>query len=763
MRRYFEFILRHRLAVFIVCLLITALAMVSLSRAIVATSLANLFFGNSPRYVNYQERTKEFASDDIFIIGYEDPLPLDPRSLKRLEQVVQKVKRLPDVAHVESLLSAQRMWSEGDTLQVETYARTARRKKSGAKLKVLMEELRQDDQFSGTLISDAGMHAAMVVELVVDPNRSAESIPNLLQSVRQQLDEAGFEADKVHMAGFPVLTSEIIQLSYFNLKRIFPLSNLVLLVVVLVLFRRLAPALLALGVSMLSVVWSMGFSILLDREVNILMTMVPAVILIVAFSDVIHLWNAFLVERGRGKDRREALLCSASDVGRACLLTSATTFVGFVALSLIPTPAFKLVGVVLGFGVGSALLLAMTLTPLVLSLLRTPDKGIRKPAATKSGLVDRTTMALGRAASGYPWPIIAAFALFFAASITGLCHLNIETDMSQRIDPSNPYRQDQDYFNKHFSGTNTLEVFIDLKSKDGLLDPGLMARIEAFQQKLEARPEIDKVVSLVDLLQNMHRVMGGSGTLPDTRAGLAQYLLLFEMSGGEDLERLINFDRNSMLLALRLNDHGVRTTYNAGLAAQRLGAKILGQEVKVEATGLVFLIGWWLDSIVMGQRNGLLLSFVVIGLMMILGLRSLRVGLISMLPNLLPLIALGGYCGFAMDRVDSDLIGMAIMAIGIGVDDTIHFLMRYRLETLQTSDTAQAIRRTFAFSGRAIMLTTVVLVLGYLPFAMSDYATLSYMGTLLPGVFIVALLADLLLVPAMVRVGWITFGRKEAS
>ena len=213
--------------------------------------------------------------------------------------------------------------------------------------------------------------------------------------------------------------------------------------------------------------------------------------------------------------------------------------------------------------------------------------------------------------------ILAGCALLAVASPAGSWRLNIDTDMGQRIDPDNLYRRDQDYFTKHFSGTNTLLVFVDARRSGGLLDPRLMARVRTLQAKLEARPEVDKVVSLVTLLERMHQALGAQGVLPKTRAGLAQYLLLFELSGGEDLERLINFDRDSMLLSVRLNDHGIRATHMAGVAAEQLGARLLGGQARVEATGLVFLMGSWLDAIVRGQQNGLLLSFLVIAVMMV--------------------------------------------------------------------------------------------------------------------------------------------------
>lgn len=143
--------------------------------------------------------------------------------------------------------------------------------------------------------------------------------------------------------------------------------------------------------------------------------------------------------------------------------------------------------------------------------------------------------------------------------------------------------------------------------------------------------------------------------------------------------------------------------------------------------------------------------------MMIVGLGSLRVGLISMIPNLIPLLVLGGWLGWTWDQVDSDAFAIALLALGIGVDDTIHFLGRYRLEGARFGTAADAIRRTFAFAGRAIVMTTVILVAGFVPFAGNDYLTMRMFGTLLPQCLVVALLADVLLVPALIAVGWLRF------
>ena len=186
-----------------------------------------------------------------------------------------------------------------------------------------------------------------------------------------------------------------------------------------------------------------------------------------------------------------------------------------------------------------------------------------------------------------------------------------------------------------------------------------------------------------------------------------------------------------------------------------LAAEEFGEGASMEVTGLQALLGEWLGAIIGGQQKGLLFSCVIIALMMMLALRSVWLGLWSMLPNLLPLWVLGGCLAWVYREVDSDTLILAMLAIGVGVDDTIHFLMRYRTEMAKTSESAEAVRRTFQYAGRGIVMTTCVLCIGFSPCMLSDYYSTHILGTWLPFTLILALSADLLLLPAMANVGLI--------
>ncbi len=762
MRAYFRFVLRHRLIVGAIFLALTGLALLSVSRAIVATSMNKLFFAESPNYAAYLEHLREFGTEEVNIFAFDSPNALEEKQQERLRRVVERIERMDDIGRVYSIFDAQNLEGKDGTLYITNYADEA--SEDPSRIPELIRQLRDDSLAGGLIISSDGRSVAVMLE--VDPEAQAdlpaERGTEIIHETLQIFEEEGFALSEIHRAGFLVTIAEIVDQTNYNLKTIFPFVVVVLLLTVWLMFRRLWPAAVSMLASFVAVIWTMGFAVQLDREVNILMATVPAVIIIVGFSDVVHLCSAYLIELSRGIGKKQAILNSAEDVGKACFFTSLTTFVGFMSLSLVPTPVFRSLGLILGFGVGSALLIAMTMVPIFFSLLPEP-KPLRKGSTSRvHDWLDRILDEAEGLATKHPRAVIGGFALILLLSLLGLTGLEIEADFAKRFHEDNRIPRDLSWFEEHFTGTTGLDLYVDVPEPDGLFDPELFERIARFQDTLIELPRVDTAFSLVNLMREIHAELNtdldDAGSLPVSRAAMAQYLLLFEMGGGRDLDRLIDFERRKMRITLRLNDEGFRASTAVAAEATALAPQILGGSVGVEPSGLVFLLGDWLDNILAGQRNGLLLSMLTITVMMILALRSFGAGLWSMIPNILPLLVLGGYLGGVWDYVDSDTMMIAIIAIGIGVDDTIHFLVRLRIEAARSPDTATAIHRTFDFAGRAIVMTTIILAAGFSPFALSDYYTTRMMGTLLPLCLVVALLADLLLVPALAQAGLIRFG-----
>jgi hydrophobe/amphiphile efflux-3 (HAE3) family protein len=739
----------------LVLLVLTGLFAWSASRGVVASSLSNLFLGENPNYDSYKKRVEQFANDEAFAVAFDDPAPFSLKSIERLKSIVKEIEAIKDIGRVESLLNAQHIHGTDESLIVEKYYKQALKnpKTKEEVLKILQDDILYRD----LLISADGRHVLVLIEFAPSKNRPAERGPKVVEEVVRVFAKHGLSRTQIHLAGFMASKAEAMRLTQYNFSHLFPFVCLALLIVLYLMFNRLWPVSITLLVSGVTVIWTFGFSVMLDEKINILIAMVPSVIVIIATSDVIHLCSTYMLELARGLSKKEAISQSAQEVGRACLMTSATTFVGFVSLSIVPIPAFRQLGLVLGFGVGVALLIALTLTPILFSFMKQPRPWSDKSSRVQS-LFSSALKGVNSLADRYPWPIVLGFLVIFGLASYAVSFLHLETEFNKRLAEDNPIRMDENYFRQHFAGQNFLEVFVDTKEENGLLDPEVYASIDKFQKRIQNLPDVDKTVSLVDLINNLDRVLkNDSGS--NSREQLAQYLLMFEMSGGEELERLIDFDRRSMRLAVRLSNNAARMTYQTGMKVAAIAAETFKStaQVNVEVSGLTYLIGDFLDEIEEGQRQGLMLAFIVIFVLMVFWTRSLRIGFFSMVPNLLPILALGGLAAALWDTVDTDMIAVALIAVGIGVDDTIHFLMRLDAESKKTDDTKKAMASTFHFSGRAIVITSVILGFGFLPFAVSDYQSIQLVGTLIPFTLLVALVADLFLVPAMTNLGWIRF------
>lgn len=890
MRAWFAFVLRNRIAVLLVLGAITALAALSASRAIFASSMSRLFLGENPAFTRYIERSEAFGGDEMVIVGFDAPELLSPETRARLERVAAEISEWAEVKRVLTVLDANRIewragsltvtpyldeidgprrsdapavadeggwgdepddtgWGDGaddvgwaeltdgaapagaerpaaETPQApspaadppgaepqdspdtpndgpkspaadpsagpdgrappnaeqptdapeaepgtpaapataDTPAATdtpaAPDADIAARRAALLEELRQDPFAGSVLVATEGPGTTIIVEMVPDADRKAEAGPAIVKRVEGVLAANGIAPADQHFVGQMAAMTELLEQSKIAITHIFPFTALILLITVWLLFHRLWPAVLAAGVALLAVLWTMGFAIMLDGEISVLMALVPSVILIVAFSDVVHLVSAYLIELGHGRSKEDAILASAEDVGRACLFTSLTTFLGFVSLSFVPTPVFRLFGVVMGFGVAVALIIAMLVTPVLFSFMPAPAPLRTGATSWVQGVVDRVLDAMRRLATGHPWKVIAVFGIALTLAIIGTTRITIETDILARLDEDARLTRDVAWFERGFSGANIVDVYVEAPDRDGLLEPERIKRIAELQAHLVAMPEVDASHSYVDLLGEIHAQLGDDrqpGALPTTRPMAAQYLLLFEMADGGSVDTLLDFERKLGRVRLWLGDAGFRASERVGDAAAAWGAEHFTDGTVVEPTGLAYLLGDWLDMILNGQAAGLTFSVVTIALMMMIALRAFGAGLWSMIPNLFPLLILTGWLGGVWDYADSDVFVVLVIAIGIGVDDTVHFLVRFRSESRRTADRELALKRTFDFAGRAILMTTVILALGFLPFATSGYFTSRILGTLLPACLVLALLADLLLAPAMAAVGWFTF------
>jgi predicted RND superfamily exporter protein len=770
---FVRIVLDRKWVVLSIIVAVTIAAAVILPQAIVASSISEMFFGEGHAgYAQYRERERQFGSDEVLAVAVESDDPLGAENLARLDALHEQVEAMDDIARVTSIANLERVGRDGDTIAVRSFADKA--KETPSQRAAFADEIRGDPAIGGLLLSEDSGNFLVLVELTVVDDRAAERGPEIIAEVHEAFDQQGFVAEELHSGGMLVVLSSIVEQSLLNVTKMFPIVVLLLLLAVFLMFGRFWPVFVNSISALLAVAWAMAFSVAQDPELNIFMTLVPVLVLVISFSDVVHLCSAYLLELEDCDSKREAIVAATADVGAACFLTSLTTGVGFLSMTFVPSPVFSQLGVVAAFGVFTAYLLAMTLVPILLELFPTPEPW----REGKSGVIQNALGDLldgaARTSTTHPKKIVFVFAVMIGLAAWGTTQIYFESDFEKRLAPDSQLRQDARFLDEHFVSTTAIDLYVETGEKEGVLDPELFNELAKLEQELEALPEVEKVVSVVDLLRAAHRSFApeGANFSPLSGPAIAQLFVLLEMQGEDALSPLIDFSRQQTRLTVYTTESGIRSQNFlshkiADMATARLSsvkgtAEIQDERVEIDATSLPALLGSWVDDVISGQQDGLSFSLVVIALILILGFRSFRVGLWSMVPNILPLLALGGWIGWFWEAADTDTLIVGMIALGIGVDDTIHFISRFRLESLRardgrTDDVEEAIRNTFRFSGRGIFITTFIFTLGFSPMAMSDYMPIRIMGTMLPFCFVVALVADLFLVPAMIKLGLIRF------
>lgn len=766
---YVSLVLKRRSWFIALVGVVSLISALSLTNMIFATSVEGLFFGpDHPQFKRYKTRINEFGGDELIIVAVESDAPLSPPNLQRLNAARAKLKAMPEVKRVLAIDDVSRVRTVDGAIKVERFGEELL--KDPSREAAIMRALREDEAIAGRLLArgDRG-DFIVIVELAPKKDRAAEQGPQLIRQVVEALTAEGFARERLHLAGSMVGVAEIVHQSQLNLSRLLPVVLVLLLIAVFLMFGRLWPVIVNTLAALFAVLWVLGLAIWQDPHFSIMLTLVPCFILIISFSDVVHICSAYLLELDHGKPKDEAIIAACADVGEACLMTSATTAVGFFSMMLIPTPVFERLGFVSGVGVVAAYFLALTVVPIALHYIPAPegawDEG--KIGAVQR-IMDRLLAGLARLTSRHPWPIIAAFAALTALFGYGVNQIYFETEFNQRLDAKNPVRVDERFIRERFDNPKVFDLYIEVEQPGQVMRAATFERIAALEAKIEADPMVDNVVGVVDLLRTTHEAIIGDEVelpfLPTDDERLAQTLELLQLEGVDALSQWMDFGRKVIRLTIYANDSGIRAQYALAQKIERMAKAELGdvKGLKVEVLGFEPLLGSWVDNIIEGQKRGVLVSLAIIAVLLVLGFGSLRIGLLSMIPNVLPLLALGGLAGLIWDRVDTDTLIIAMIAIGIGVDDTIHFMSRYKLERGRGQSAEAAILATFRFSGRGIVITTFIFAVGFLPLWLSEYSSIANMGSLLPYTFVIAVLADLLLVPAMISVGLLDFGAPAA-
>lgn len=562
----------------------------------------------------------------------------------------------------------------------------------------------------------------------------------------------------VHVVGAPVFAVELQRAMRRDMAIFTALALAAIAILLFALFRRTAGVLLPLGVVGLSVTATLGAMALLGTPIRVPTQVLPSFLLAVGVCGSVHLLVHFLRHYDAGIPAHEAIAYALSHSGLAILLTGLTTAAGlmsFLSAEIAPVAEFGGYG---ALGVLIGLLYTLVLLPAALVLL--PPKRLAGHAGRSRGAsAERFLLAVGRTGTRCPWSVVAGAALLVGAGVWGIGRIGLSHDPLLWLPSSSDTRRAAERADAAFHGTMSLEVVVSTQRDGGLLRPTLARRIDALEHRLRelevGNARVGQVFSAVDTLKAWRAASGpDSATLPVGREALLADVVRYRASGGEELSEWIDPERRIARISVRVPWMDA-VHYPALIAAvKREVHDALDGFAQWEITGATAVMSQTINAVMSSLIRSYLIALALITPLMILMIGNLRQGLVTMVPNLVPIgLTLGvmGWSGIPMD-VFTLLVGC--IAIGLAVDDTIHFMHAFRSAHLRFGSVDHAVDATLRTTGRAILFTTLVLATGFLLYGASSMENLRSFGVLIALAIGLAFLADVLLAPALLKLAY---------
>ncbi|WP_239685831.1 efflux RND transporter permease subunit [Photobacterium swingsii] len=712
---------------------------------------AIFFDGANPQLQAFNEIEATFNKTDnlSIVIAPQSGAIFTYRHLSLIQQLTDAAWQIPFSSRVDSIANYQHTSAVDDDMLVEDLL-FADHPLTPTRIAAVKAIAINEPRLRNSLISENGDVAVVNITMQLPAGDKTENIAviseyteNLLMEYRAHYPEVDF-----HTAGVIALNSSFTQAAQQDSSTLVPLMFLVILVVLSVLIRSVVGVLATLIVIVATITATLGFAGWIGMFLSVATANVPTLVMTLAVADCVHVIATFRQTlQQQGVSKLDAVIHSMKLNYKALLVTSVTTSIGFLMMNASDSPVLRDMGNLAAVGVMVAFVLSITLLPALLVLLPAKVKQVSEPQPSRilQGLAD---FVIHRYKI-----ILPSFAVIALGAGVLIGQNKINDDSVKYFDTSNAFRQAADFMEQTISGMTTISIAIKTNQSQGISDPQLINVLGDFTLWLREQPETDHVASLSDTYRRLNMNMHGDDAdyyrLPQDPELAAQYLLLYEMSlpYGLDLNNEVNIDKSSVKVQLTIDNLGSQELVELEQRIYNWFSQHAPQyDVVASSPSLMFAhIGEVnMDSML----KSLPISLLLISGLLIFALRSLRLGMISLLPNLIPAILGFGCWALISGEINLGLSVVISLTLGIVVDDTVHFLSKYQYARHQGQTAEQAIRYAFNTVGRALAITTLVLVAGFMVLASSSFRLNADMGQLSAIIIIFALVVDFLLLPA---------------
>ncbi|NKB66953.1 MAG: MMPL family transporter [Candidatus Latescibacteria bacterium] len=726
-----------------------------------STDYRTFFSADNPDLLAYEELEDVYSRNDnvLFVIKASGGTVFTPETLDALRALTEDAWQIPYSSRVDGITNFQHTWADGDNLIVEDLLGP------GPVTPARVERVRQvamhEPLLVGRLIAADGRTAGINVRINL-PGESTDELPATAAYVRdlKRTYNARYPELEIHTTGIAMLNMAFAEAPLNDIPVVMPLMFGMLLLAIVALLRSASSIAGTVAVILFSIVTAVGAAGHLGVFFDPTSASAPTIILTLAVADSVHILVSFLQRRKAGVGRDAAIVEAMELNAQPVLLTSITTAIGFLTLNFSDSPPFRLLGNVTAFGVMIAWAYSMTVLPALLTFGKTHGR-----YAHGSGGVDRLVARLGDFVAAKYRQVLVGSGVAVVALAALVPTLEINDRYFDYFAHPLPIRTGTEFALDNLTGVYTASFSLDSGRSQGVADPEFLETVQQFTQWLEARRAVAHVNSFSHTMKrlnmNMHADDPAYHRQPNSRNLGAQYLLLYELSlpYGLDVNDQINIDKSALRVDVTFGDTDIATVEAETAAAeawlQQHGTPSM-RTAKGTGPAQMFakITRRNIDAMVLGTGLG----FILIAAILTAALKSVRMGLLSLIPNIVPTLMAFGFWALFSGEVGFAISVIAGLSVGIIVDDTVHFLTKYNGARRRMS-AAEAVRHAFANVGPAILATTAIVAAGFAMLGFSTFRVTAYMGLLTSLTIVCALVVDFLLLPALL----IAFDRRAVS
>ncbi|MEA3494622.1 MAG: MMPL family transporter [Bacteroidota bacterium] len=686
-----------------------------------------------PAFVFSNQAEDWFGINDGIIVAIENEKGIfNTETLDTLKQLTKRLQKMDEIekADVTSLYTADNIVGSDVGMDVKRFYK--RVPKSEEKLKELQQNVENNEMIYGRLVSTDETVTVVIAEIQDDvfTQKFYQEILRLVKSYET-------ENIKLHVAGRPIVEGTMALLGPSDMKKMVPIVLIVIILVLFFMLRSVKSTLLTMFVVFFSTLWAFGAMAVIGIPIYAVSTMMPVMLIAIGVADGIHLYShlQLYLRENLNATKKEATIDMIANMWKPVVMTSVTTAIGFISLLTSEVYPIKYFGIFTAFGVLMAMVFSLVLIPAGIMIFGLPK--VRKTKNTSENSKSTVANVFAKWLINHKSISIFVTIIIIAISIVGMQKIWINSSFLDKFESDSDIVLTDKFINEHFGGTTSLNLILDANGeKDAFKSPDVLKLVNKMQHKVQNDlAVVGNSFSLTDYINRMNKVMNADdekfNTIPDSKDMIAQYLLLYEMSGDpENLNKVVNYDYEKLNVTFQLKSDNSKALNSALAIINNFedDFKKYGISLKYAGSGYKGLI--FTDLILEGQILSLILSLIIIIVLISLMFKNIKIGFIASVPIFITAGISFGVMGFLNIPLSTTTAILSSIAIGIGIDYAVHFIEQYRKNARITTDKRIIAEKTMSHSGRAITFNAIVVISGFLVLLFSVFPPNRKLGAL---------------------------------